>query len=193
MGWDFGSSPRRVTSGFCCRWICVTGCRPIIWVWFVLDVVERLDLGEFHRAYRADGHGRAAYDPALMVALLLYAYCTGVRSSRAIEQRCVQDIAYRVLAGGLCPDHVTIARFRSRHAAALAAVFVASLRLCAEAGLVRLGIVALDGTKIGANASRDANRTLDALTQQINRPDRRGRRAGPGRGRPGRQRRHRRR
>ena len=117
--------------------------------WFVIDVVDQVDLSRFHAAYRADGHGRAAYDPAVLVAILLYAYCCGIRSSRVIERRCREDVAFRVLAGGLMPDHVTLARFRSRHADALAAVFVDSLRLCAEAGLVRLGAVALDGTKIG--------------------------------------------
>lgn len=135
--------------------------------WFVIDVVDQIDLDRFRRSYRADGHGRAAYDPAVMVALLLYAYCIGVRSSRVIERRCVEDIAFRVLAGNLCPDHVTIARFRSRHAEALAEVFVDSLRLCAEAGLVRLGVVALDGTKVGSDASVDANRKLDELTKTV--------------------------
>jgi transposase len=135
--------------------------------WFVIDVVEQIDLDRFRRSHRADGHGRPAYDPAVMVALLLYAYCSGVRSSRVIERRCVEDIAFRVLAGNLCPDHVTIARFRARHADALAGVFVDSLRLCAEAGLLRLGVVALDGTKIGSNASLDANRSLDELTGAV--------------------------
>ena len=135
--------------------------------WFVIDVVDQIDHDRFRRSYRADGRGRPAYDPAVMVALLLYAYCNGVRSSRSIERRCVEDIAFRVLAGNLCPDHVTIARFRSRHADALAGVFVDSLRLCAEAGLVRLGVVALDGTKIGSNASVDTNRSLKELTNAV--------------------------
>jgi len=135
--------------------------------WFVIDVVDQIDLDRFRRVYRADGHGRPAYDPAFMVALLLYACCTGVRSSRVIERRCVEDVAFRVLAGNLSPDHVTIARFRSRHADALAEVFVDSLRLCAEVGLVRLGVVALDGTKIGSDASVDANRTLNDLTKTV--------------------------
>ena len=134
--------------------------------WFVIDVVDQLGLTEFRRSYRADGHGRAAYDPAVMVALLLYAYCTGHRSSRVIERRCHEDIAFRVIAGGLLPDHVTIARFRARHSAALGEVFVHSLRLCAEAGLVNLGMIAIDGTKIGANASLDANRSLDAVRRE---------------------------
>jgi transposase len=108
----------------------------------------------------------------MMIALLLYASCTGVRSSRVIERRCTEDVAYRVLAAGLCPDHVTIARFRSRHAATLAALLVDSLRLCAEAGPVRVGAIAGDGTKIGANASTDANHRIDALTRQISRDHR---------------------
>jgi transposase len=136
-------------------------------VWFVIDVVDQLELSRFRVAYRADGHGRPAYDPAVLVAVLLYAYCTGLRSSRVIERRCREDVALRVLAGGLFPDHVTLARFRSRHADALAAVFVDSLRLCAEAGLVRLGAVALDGTKIGADARADGNRTLAQLDKLI--------------------------
>ena len=137
-------------------------------VWFVIDVVDELDLSRFRAAYRADGHGRAAYDPAVLVAVLLYAYCCGIRSSRVIERRCQEDVAFRVLAGGLMPDHVTLARFRSRHADALAAVFVQSLRLCAEAGLVRLGAVALDGSKVGADARLDGNRTLAQLDALIN-------------------------
>lgn len=135
--------------------------------WFVIDVVDSIDLAVFRSAYRADGHGRAAYDPAMMTALLLYAYCSGVRSSRVIERRCVEDIAYRVLAGGQAPDHVTISRFRQRHQDALAGVLVESLRLCAEAGLVRLGLVALDGTKIAADASRARNHTLGEIEQQV--------------------------
>jgi len=135
--------------------------------WFVIDVVEQLDLSRFRDSYRADGHGRAAYDPAMMVALLLYAYCIGVRSSRAIERRCVEDIAFRVVAGNHRPDHVTVARFRQRHELALAEVLVDSLRLCADAGLVRLGTVALDGTKIEANASRHASRTLTEIEAEV--------------------------
>ena len=81
-------------------------------VFIVLDTVATLDLGEFRRRYRADGHGRAAFDPEMMVALLLYGYCQGERSSRMIEKRCVRDVAYRIITGGLHPDHATIARFR---------------------------------------------------------------------------------
>ena len=82
-------------------------------VFVVLDAVATLDLGAFRRRYRADGHGRAAFDPEMMVALLLYGYCQGERSSRVIERRCVRDVGYRVIGGGLRPGHATIARFRA--------------------------------------------------------------------------------
>src|SRR5262249_22281861 len=84
-------------------------------VFVVLDAGATLDLGGFYRCYRADGHGRAAFDPEMMVALLLYGYCQGERSSRVVEKRCVRDVGYRVITGGLRPDHATIARFRARH------------------------------------------------------------------------------
>jgi transposase len=135
--------------------------------WFVRDVVDQLDLGPFLRAYRADGHGRAAYDPKTLLGVLLYAYAVGVRSSRQIERRCVEDLAFRVLAGNQLPDHVTIARFRVRHEQALAGFLVESLKLCAAAGLVRLGMVALDGTKVAANAADRANRTLAKLEEEV--------------------------
>jgi transposase len=135
--------------------------------WFVLDVVDHLDLGPFLKAYRADGHGRAAYEPRMLLAVLLYGYCTGIRSSRQIERRCQEDVAFRVLAGNSTPDHVTIARFRVRHEQALAGLLVQSLKLCAAAGMVRLGLVALDGTKIEANAAAAANRTHAHLQAQV--------------------------
>jgi transposase len=135
--------------------------------WFILDVVDQLDLGPFLKAYRADGHGRAAYEPRMLLSVLLYAYCTGVRSSRQIERRCHEDIAFRVLAANATPDHVTIARFRVRHEQALAGFLVASLKLCAAAGMVRLGTVALDGTKLAGNAAERANRTVDKLKDEV--------------------------
>jgi transposase len=135
--------------------------------WFILDVVDQLDLGPFLAAYRADGHGHPAYDPKTLLGVLLYAYAIGVRSSRQVQQRCVEDLAFRVLAGNTAPDHVTIARFRVRHQQALAGVLVQSLRLCAAAGMVRLGTVALDGTKVAANAADKANRTLDKLEGEV--------------------------
>jgi transposase len=135
--------------------------------WFVLDVVDQLDLAPFYRAHRDDGHGRPAYDPKLLLGVLLYAYCTGVRSSRQIERRCIEDVAFRVLAANQTPDHVTIARFRVRHEQALASFLVASLRLCAEAGMVQVGVVALDGTKLAGNAADVANRTLAKLHAEV--------------------------
>jgi len=99
--------------------------------------------------------------------VLLYGYCIGVRSSRQLERRCVEDIAFRVLAANQTPDHVTIARFRVRHEQALAGFLVQSLKLCAAAGMVRVGVVALDGTKLAGNAADKANRTLDRLEREV--------------------------
>ena len=135
--------------------------------WFVVDVVAELDLGEFVSAYRTDGRGGAAYDPAMMVALLVYAYCVGERSSRRIQRRCLEDVAFRVVAANLMPDHATIARFRVIHEAALAGLFAQVLGLCERAGMVRPGLIAIDGTKMAANASRDANRTAEQLAKDI--------------------------
>jgi transposase len=132
-------------------------------VFVVLDAVAALDLGEFRRRYRADGHGRAAFDPEMMVALLLYGYCQGERSSRVIEKRCVRDVGYRVIAGGLYPDHATIARFRARHETALGGLFSQVLRLLASEGMVSLGLLSLDGTKLAGNAAQKANRTLPQI------------------------------
>jgi transposase len=122
-------------------------------------VVDQLDLAPFYRAHRVDGHGHPAYDPKTLLGVLLYGYCLGVRSSRQIERRCQEDLTFCVLAANQTPDHVTIARFRARHEQALADFLVASLKLCAAAGMVRLGLIALDGTKIEANAAAAANRT----------------------------------
>ena len=137
--------------------------------WFVLDAVDQMDLAAFHAAYRDDGWGRQAYDPAMMLALLLYAYCEGERSSRRIERRCREDITYRVLSANQQPDYATICRFRQRHEQALAGLFVEAPRLCAEAGLARAGVVALDGTKLRANASRERNRTQAQLEADVER------------------------
>src|SRR3954452_9149849 len=126
--------------------------------WFVIDAVGEMNLAEFYAAYRRDGRSRPPYDPAMMVALLLYAYARGTRSSRGIERACVEDVAFRVVAGNVAPDHSTIADFRCRHERPLADVFSGVLGLCARAGLASVGVVAIDGTKIVANASMDANR-----------------------------------
>jgi len=136
-------------------------------VFVVLDAVAALDLGEFRRRYRADGHGRAAFDPEMMVALLLYAYCQGERSSRVIERRCVRDVAYRVICGGLRPDHATIARFRAGHERALGGLFSQVLRLLAAEGMVSLGVLSLDGTKLAGSAAQKANRTLPQIEKML--------------------------
>jgi transposase len=123
--------------------------------WFISDTVDELDLSAILRTYEiADGRGQPPYHPAMMVKLLLYAYCVGRPSSRKIEQATHRDVAFRVLAGDQHPDHDSIAEFRKRHLEALAALFVQVLRLCQAAGLVKLGHVALDGTKVQANASK---------------------------------------
>src|SRR5205809_6394966 len=111
--------------------------------WFVIEAVEAFDLGPFYADYRADGHGRPAHDPQMMVALLLYAYARGERSSRRIERHLSEDVAYRVIASNQRPDHATIARFRRRHEAALAELFGAVLALCAEAGLAKPTLLAV--------------------------------------------------
>jgi transposase len=136
-------------------------------VWTVLDAVAELDLAAFYAAYRVDGHGRPAYEPSLMVGLLLYAYARGNRSSRGIERSCVEDVAYRVVAGNLVPDHSTIAEFRCRHERALGEVFSGVLGLCARAGLASVGVVAIDGTKVSANASVNANRDFGQIAREI--------------------------
>src|SRR6266542_1080421 len=118
-------------------------------------------------AHRDDGHGHPAYDPKTLLTVLLYGHCLGVRSSRQLERRCQEDIAFRVLAANQTPDHVTIARFRARHEQALAGFLVASLKLCAAAGMVKVGTVALDGTKLAGNAADKANRTLDKLQAEV--------------------------
>src|SRR3954469_18515854 len=135
--------------------------------WFVLDAVAEMDLAAFYAGYRDDGWGRAAHDPAMMVALFVYAYATGVRSSRAIERRCEEDVAFRVITANHAPDHATIARFRVRHEAAIAGLFGDVLALCARSGLVRVGVVAVDGTKIAAAATHHAARSYEQIAREI--------------------------
>jgi transposase len=135
--------------------------------WFVVGAVEDMDLEAFYADYRADGHGAAAYEPSMMVALVLYAYATKQRSSRAIEIHCRQDVAYRVITANRVPDHATIARFIVRHEVALGELFGSVLALCAKAGLVKTGVVAIDGTKIAANASREANLDYERIAREI--------------------------
>jgi len=135
--------------------------------WFVLDAVEQIDLTDFYKKYRTDGVGNSAFHPSMMVALLIYSYCTGERSSRKIEKHCQTDVAYKVVTANQYPDHSTISRFRKDNQSHLKTLFLEILRLCSEAGLVKLGKVSLDGTKIKANASLSANRTLKHLEQEI--------------------------
>jgi transposase len=135
--------------------------------WFVIDAVAEMDLSAFYVAYRADGHGRAAYEPSLMVALVLFAFASGQRSSRAIERHCRQDVAYRVISGNLIPDHATIARFICRHERALGELFGEVLRLCDRAGLVKPGVVSIDGTRIAGNASPEVNHGFDRIAGEI--------------------------
>ena len=135
--------------------------------WFVLDAVSEMNLERFFAGYRQDGWGRAAHDPEMMVSLLLYAYAVGERSSRRIERRCSEDIAFRVIAANQVPDHTTIARFRARHADELAELFSEVLVLCRKAGLVSVGTLALDGTRIAANAADRKNRTYEQLAKEI--------------------------
>jgi transposase len=135
--------------------------------WLVLESVEQMDLNGFRFVTENPEGGRPPYDPRLMVALLLYAYSLGVRSSRKIERMCWRDLGFRVIAGNRQPDHATIARFRRDNEKPLALLFTQILRLCRKAGLVRVGVVVLDGTKIKANAALDANRTHDSIEAEV--------------------------
>ena len=135
--------------------------------WLVLEAVGELGLSAFYASYREDGHGRAALDPAMMVALLVYGYAIGVRSSREIERHCREDVAFRVITANQAPDHATIARFRARHEDAIGGLFGQVLALCARAGLVRLGVVAVDGTKIAAAATHHATRSYEQIAREI--------------------------
>lgn len=137
--------------------------------WFIMDAVESMDLRRFYARYRADGTGQAAYEPKMMVALMLYSYCVGVRSSRVIERMCERDIAYRVIVANRRPDHSTVSRFRKGNWAELSGLFTDILRLCGEAGLVKVGVVAIDGTKVKANASLSANRSYDSIRETVER------------------------
>jgi transposase len=136
-------------------------------VWTVLGAVDQMDLDRFNEAYRLGAAGRAPYDPAMMVALLLYAYARGTRSSRGIERACWEDVAYKVITNMHTPDHSTIAEFRRRHEIEIEELFDDVLGLCREAGLVSVGVIAIDGTRIKANASMDQNRSYREVVTQI--------------------------
>lgn len=136
-------------------------------VWFVIDVVARVDTSVLHDRHPNDGVGRRAYDPDMLLALLVYAYCTGQRSSRQIERLCQVDVAYRVICANRVPDHTTIARFRQDHDRMAMSLFVDVLVLCATAGLAQVGVVAVDGTKMEADASKDANLSRARLGAEV--------------------------
>ena len=124
-------------------------------VYFVLDVIEEFGLAAIENAIQEkDGRGNRPFDPRMMIALLISRYCAGIRSSRKLEQATYTDVAFRVITGGLHPDHSAISEFRRVHQLAFRDVFLEVLRLCRAAGMVKLAHVALDGTKIEANASR---------------------------------------
>jgi transposase len=134
---------------------------------FLLEVLAGTDTSALHAGGGEGGPGRPAYDPDVLLAVLFYAYCTGERSSRKIERLCRTDIAYRVLAAGTSPDHCTIARFRQAYDAVATAIFVHALALCAGAGLTKVGLVAIDGTKVAADASMAANVDLAKLGRLV--------------------------
>ena len=135
--------------------------------YFMVDAVKQMDLTKFYGKYRSDGCGACAYEPSMMVALLLYAYSQGERSSRKIERGCEIDVAMRVIAANEKPDYTTICRFRSKNEKELQELFVDVLRLCNEAGLVKVGVVALDGTKIKGAAALSANRTQEHIKEEV--------------------------
>lgn len=135
-------------------------------VWLVITVVEdHLDTSAFHAGRKTGGAGTAGYDPDMLAAVLVWAYAHGVASSREIERLCGTDVAFRVICAGNVPDHVTFARFRGDFPGAVAGFFAQVLVLCARLGMGRLGMVALDGMKIAASASKAANRTEEGLAK----------------------------
>ena len=132
-------------------------------VWLVIEAVSLLDTSALHARRKTGGAGAAGYDPDMLVTVLIWAYANGVTSSRRIERLCGQDVAFRVICAGNLPDHVTVARFRQQFAEAAGVLFAQVLVLCARLGMGQVGTVAVDGTKIAANASKDANRTETGL------------------------------
>src|SRR5512144_788060 len=136
-------------------------------VHLIVDAVNLMDLSGFEATCKVGKAGQAPFAPRVLLAVLIYAYSHGVRSSRVIERLCGRDAGYRFIVGESVPDHTVIARFRQRHGERMRSVFFQALELCRQAGLVRLGLVALDGSKVKANASLEANRTASSLDEQI--------------------------
>ena len=145
---------------------------PLEWLpkdhlaYFVLDLVRSVDMSAITSHYEREQRGYPPYHPTMMLSLLVYGYCVGARSSRQIEKRTHEDVAFRVIAGGQHPDHSRISEFRRVHLDAFATLFVQMLRLCQEAGLVKLGHVALDGTKMKANASKHKAMSYDRMKKE---------------------------
>lgn len=125
--------------------------------WFLIELVEKMDLSRFYLRYTTDGMGRKAYDPRMLLCLMIYAYSVGERSSRRIEALCKRDISFRVITGNKTPDHTTICRFRKDNAKELETAFTGALGLCVEQGVLSPNVIAIDGTRIEANASMDRN------------------------------------
>src|SRR5271166_3378184 len=138
-------------------------------VFFLIDVVPKLDLSQIHAPYQDETRGAPPFDPAMMVCLLLYAYCVGVFSSRKIAQACERNLAFLAIVGEERPDFRTISLFRKTHLEAFAEVFVQVLRLAKAAGLVRLGTIAIDGTKVQGNASRHKAMSYGYMTKEVDR------------------------
>src|SRR4051794_1862928 len=138
-------------------------------VHLIVDAVELMDLSKFEATCKVGGVGQPPFAPAMLLTLLIYAYSHGVWSSRVIERLCRRDAGYRFIVGDEVPDHTVLARFRQRHVGQMKGVFLQVLDLCREAGLIRLGLVALDGTKVKANAGLDANRTASTIGEQVSR------------------------
>ena len=136
-------------------------------VFFLIDVVPKLDLSPIHAPYQDETRGAPPFDPALMTCLLLYAYCVGVFSSRKIAQACERNLAFLAIVGSDRPDFRTISLFRKTHLDAFADVFVQVLRLAQAAGLVRLGTIAVDGTKVQGNASRHKAMSYGYMTKEV--------------------------
>lgn len=136
-------------------------------VYFIMDVVKELDLSEIYRPYEFERRGQPPYNPTMMVSLLIYAYAIGLPSSRKIEQATYHSIPFRVLSANQHPDHDTISTFRKRHLKALAGLFIQVLRLCQKAGLAKLGHIALDGTKVKANASKHKAMSYGHMEKKI--------------------------
>ncbi len=135
-------------------------------VYFLLDVSEQLDLSPILKTYDSEKGGKPPYHPRMMLVLLLYSYCSGVFSSRKIAARCETDVAFRVIVGDSIPDFRTISDYRRRHLEQFQHLFVEVLRLCRKAGLLKVGRLALDGTKIKANASRHKAMSYDRMTTE---------------------------